>query len=228
MKSIEIALVMCGGLGARFGDDKSLFPYNNRTMISYVLDSINSSSVKKVILQANKSNKEKIEREAKYYLTNQEIHLLDEPPTAYRNVVRDLQDLLNGNFFLLGGNQPIRKEYLIEFEKNWSSSGFDWGVSIYPLYSAELMDGTKTVSILKNNLLKVENSTGFIIHPPFILDTSLIKVQEAENYKQKIDQSVCNTMSEKKVYGHVADMPPEFDDINMLQNTLRFIDRLIY
>ena len=221
---IDAALVMCGGNSIRFGTDKSLFKYKRRTMISYVLDALKETNVKNIILQANEINKDKIKREAEQYLKN--FLVLSNPLKRYREFTKTLSKYLKSPFFLLGGNQPMKKDFLKKLDSLYKQKR-SWVVTLYPKEISEITEQTMTVSLLPNSQVVLDSKGKFIIHPPFIITGEIKKYQEKENFNFKVDRTICNLLNIKKVYGIIADMPPEFDDAKMLKNTIKFIDEKI-
>lgn len=223
--NINLALVLCGGSGTRFGEDKPLYEYNGRTMISYVLESIKTAGVKKVILQANEKNKERIKQEAQRYFKDPIV--LDNPTEKCRNVTEKLKDYLTEPYFLLVGNQPMRKDFLKNMKEFYESKNENcWITTIFPASISEIIEETKKISLRGDDRVVLGDSENLILHLPFIIDEDFRKIQSKENFRFKVDRTICNSLDEKGVYGYLGDMPPEFDNKEMVERTIEFIKSL--
>ena len=174
---VNLAVIMCGGKSSRFSRDKSLFNYKGRTMISYILEALEETGVKKVILQANKLNKMQVEEEAEKYLKN--FIVFSNPPPRYREFIRVSGDSLERSFFLLGGNQPMKKDFLVKLE-NLHKEKNRWIVTLYPREVSEILPETKFVSLSYDKRVFEDSSGKFVLHPPFIITKDLLQNSQTQ------------------------------------------------
>jgi len=218
---IDTAVVMCGGKSQKFnGVDKSLIVYKERTMIFRVFENLIKAGIKKLIIVANEKNSSQIEEEIKNF-SNLDYILLTEPPRRFREVILEIENLVSEEpFLIIAGNQPVDKEFLdkiVVMHKNSNS----WVVSLYPKNQCR---EKICVDIDANNNVKEGNS--FILQHPFILTKKILDYQMSEGFRFKIEETIRNLSIKIPVKGMIAEMPPEFDNEEMLKTTKEYIDNM--
>ncbi|MFW6282525.1 MAG: alpha/beta family hydrolase [Minisyncoccales bacterium] len=72
----------------------------------------------------------------------------------------------------------------------------------------------------------ITNGDLYVIQHPFIISKEILKYQKNENFKYKIEETIKRISNKTKIRGVLNEMPPEFDNEDMLKNTKKFINMM--
>ena len=220
---IDLAIILCGGKGTRFGADKPLTCYRGRTIISHVLEAVSDAKIERVILQANIENHEEIQKEAEKYL---DTYLVDShPPNGVRRIPLKFESEIRKGFYLIAGNQPLRSDHLEKLKTEYLRDK-EWALTLYPWEISDALEDDRPVSISDEGYLYVTTEKRFIAHLPAIIDARILCHIERENFQYRIIRTFYNALNFQKIHGVIANMPPECDDEKMFKKTRGYIDAL--
>jgi len=215
---IRTALIMCGGKSKKFkGEDKSLMTFYGKKAISYVFGSLKESRIKKIIIIANKNNSQKIKTEAEKYF--QKFILINNSPRRFREGIKKALKHLDKKFLFLVGNQPLKKSHVHKLLKV-SKEKNSWAVSLYKRGISK-----ESTLVMLNKSGKIIKGDAYVMQHPMVLTKEIVRSQENEKFKFKIEKTVKNLINKRKIYGVISDMPPEFDNGKMLENTKKYIQK---
>ena len=216
MNNITTALILCGGKGTRFENrDKSLVKYNEKTILHYVLQSLKSVGIKKIVALTNKTSEIEITTEINKKFSNNII--IADPPNSFRETIESVKEHLPEKFLIVVGNQPIEKQHLNRMLKLHEISN-NWVVSLYPI---SISSENITTNIDRN--LNLSSGSEFVIQHPFILDKTILSKQKKEEFKYVIEQTIRFVSMETPVKGVLTSIPPEFDTMEMLERNLVYL-----
>jgi len=226
LNMVNYAVVMCGGRALHFnGINKSLVKLNEKTMLFYVLESLENTSIKKIILLANSDNYQEIQKEADNYKlknnSSKEYIILKEPPKKFRELILHIQDIVDNNpFLVVAGNQPMKKTFLKEIidisEKE--------NCLIATLYNKNISNESTLTNLKENGF--IEEGENYVLQHPFIISKEVLSYQIKEDFKYKIEETLKNISDKMKIKGVFAEMPPEFDNQEMLKTTVSYLNLL--
>lgn len=219
MIEMDTALILCGGKGSQFENrDKSLVKFNEKPMISYVLNSLKSVGIKRIVALTNNSSKLEVTDEINKIFSDSII--ISEPPDSFRKTIYSVKQYLPESFLVVVGNQPIEKQHLLRMIKLHSISK-NWVVS---LYSIPLSAESITSSVDRS--LNLCAGSDFVIQHPFILDKRILAYQDKEQFTYTIEQTIRFAAIDSLVKGVLTSIPPEFDTMAMLEKNLAYLKLL--
>jgi GTP:adenosylcobinamide-phosphate guanylyltransferase/predicted alpha/beta hydrolase family esterase len=217
---INYAIVMCGGKARHFnGVNKSLVKHNEKTMLSYVLESISRTKIRKIIFLANESNYHEIEEEVRKCTTKDYI-ILNNPPARFREMILHVRDIIDNNpVLVVVGNQPMKEDFL---EKMVDLNEKE-GCLVATIYDKKLSNEPTLAGLTEEGFIQ-EGELHALQHP-FILSKEVLENQIQEDFKYKVEETL-KRMGNNKIKGILAEMPPEFDNEEMLKTTKDYLDML--
>lgn len=221
---VNFAVVMCGGRASNLnGINKSLVMHKGKTMISYVIESISETSIKKIILIANEENYKDIEKEINLCknkgLFNKEFILIREPPKRFREVLLHLKDILDENpILVVAGNQPMKKDFL----KKIIDAADENNPLFATLYKKDISNEFTFVGVSEEGF--IHEGQEYVLQHPYILSKDILKKQIEEEFQYKIEETLKNISKNINIKGVIAEMPPEFDNEKMLKVTKEYLD----
>ncbi len=226
---INFAVVMCGGRASHFnGINKSLVMYDGRTMISYVLESLDNTPINNILFLANPNNYNEIKEEVDNYKlknnSSKKYIIIKEPPKRFREVLLHLKDTLDENpVLIVAGNQPMKKDFLKRIINTVNENNC-LAVTLYPKNNSN-----ESIFTGISNDDFIQEGEEYALQHPCILSKEILKKQIEEDFKYKIEETIKNISKEKneiKIKGIFAEMPPEFDNQEMLKTTFAYLDRV--
>ena len=232
----EQALIVAGGYGMRMSPElnphqsKHLIEYAGQSMLGHLIDGLRQGGITRYLVASGTHNHDMI----KEVVDGKNVDSMVVPVGGgFRRVPHFLDDLLDEQFMMVCGHQPLPADFVRQMLH--ASASCDYVLAAYdnakyPLNKEKriLFDGNSNEIHLRTVDLHtdgVEQEHKYVRNP-YIVRKEIIKLCRDDAFRWSFSHYIFVHWSEGVSLAVVeAVMPPEFDDVKEFEKTKFFLDR---